>query len=122
MWQEQAKMTKAFMASRTSLAMDRMCDIIDLANAMKEDRRRAEREERGECKSCFYTSRVGGCAITLRKCMCCGVEVAYSSTATDVLCKPCALKHKLCRHCGGDRDMRTRRKSWPEPEVEEARS
>ena len=87
---------------------------INGAKALGYDARKNERLKRHECKACFYASRIGGAAMTTRPCMSCGSEEMYGSTATDVLCMDCATKHGLCKHCGGDLEMRTRRKDWPE--------
>lgn len=84
------------------------------AEEVTNDARKNERLKRHECKACFYASRIGGAAMTTRPCMSCGSEEMYGSTATDVLCMDCATKHGLCKHCGGDLEMRTRRKDWPE--------
>lgn len=107
------------MIGATERAKARVKGWADLAEEVASDARKAERLKRHECKACFYSSRIGGAAMTTRSCMSCGSDEMYGSTATDVLCMVCATKHELCRHCGGDLEMRTRRKDWPEtPNVE----
>lgn len=105
------------MITATECAMNRVLAWIALAEEVKMDARKTERLKRQECKSCFYASRIGGSAMTERPCMCCGSVMVYTSTATDVLCPGCAQKHQLCKHCGGDLEMRSRRKDWPKPNV-----
>lgn len=87
--------------------------IIDHARSLEDDPDRAERRKVSQCVNCYYGSRIGGQAFTNRDCMSCGAEQTYSSTATDVLCMPCAHKHQLCKRCGGDVELRARRRDWP---------
>lgn len=91
-----------------------LVEYIAKANAAERDSNRAERIEKGECRYCFYCKgKAGGSACSSRPCACCGVEVYSANTCIDVLCKPCADKHELCVHCGADRELRARRKNWP---------
>ena len=101
------------MIGATELAKRRVQGWLDLAAEVQGDAKKPERQARLECKACFYGGRLGGAAITSRACMSCGSKEFYSSTATDVLCKLCAANTGLCKHCGGDREMRVRRKGWP---------
>ena len=114
MQQRPIVMNKGNMIGATERAKARVKDWCDLAEEVTNDARKNERLKRHECKACFYASRIGGAAMTTRPCMSCGSEEMYGSTATDVLCMDCATKHGLCKHCGGDLEMRTRRKDWPE--------
>lgn len=107
-------MNRGNIIGATERAKDRVKSWVDLANEVVIDSRNAERIIKHECKACFYSSRIGGSAMTKRPCMSCASDEIYGSTATDVLCRSCAIKHGLCRHCGGDMEMRTRRKDWPE--------
>lgn len=101
------------MIGATERAQQRVKGWIEHAAEVQADARKAERIARLECKACFYTSRIGGAAITYRPCMSCGSRECYASTATDVLCAPCATAGDLCKHCGGDRELRARRRKWP---------
>lgn len=67
------------------------------------------------CRMCYYGSRIGGHAITVEPCMCCGEEQTYGSTNTDALCLNCAKTTGLCKHCGADIELRVRRQKWPKP-------
>ena len=107
-------MNKGNMIGATERAKARVKSWADLAAEVESDARKADRLKRHECKACFYASRMGGAAMTTRPCMSCGSEEMYGSTNTDVLCMGCATTHGLCKHCGGDLEMRARRKDWPE--------
>lgn len=112
-----AIMSKCHMIGATEHAVAYIKDILKLADDIQNDTQRKQRLEKQNCKRCFYQSRLGGAAMTEQPCMCCSKNEMYGSTATDVLCLECAKKHDLCKHCGGDLEMRTRRKNWPQPEV-----
>jgi hypothetical protein len=116
MEQKAAIMNPGNLIAATEKAKLRVQAWLDLANDVQSDARHAERIKRHECKACFYAGRMGGGAMTHRPCMSCGENQLYASTATDVLCMACAQTHMLCKHCGGDLDMRVRRKAWPEPQ------
>lgn len=90
---------------------------IRLAQAMANDERHVQRKAIHWCVACFYPPTMSGQACTSRACMSCGVEKMYGNTATDVLCMDCATAHALCKHCGGDLQMREGRRKWPEPVV-----
>jgi hypothetical protein len=107
------KMDKAHMVSASGTAKGRVQHIIDLATAMQTDPRRKDRLAQQECIACFYGSRIGGSAMTNRPCGWCGAMQMYPSTNTDALCPECAQTHSLCKHCGGDIDMRAGRRKWP---------
>lgn len=106
-------MSKATMVGATERAQQRIKAWLDLARSVETDARKSERLAQLECKACFYSSRMGGAAMTYRPCMSCGSNELYGSTNTDVLCTPCATAGDLCKHCGGDRELRARRKTWP---------
>jgi hypothetical protein len=110
-------MNKGNMIVATEKAKARVNAWIQKAAEVQDDARRKERIKRHECKACFYIDRLGGAAMTTRPCMGCGKDEMYGSTNTDVLCMNCARTHELCKHCGGDREIRVRRKEWPEPET-----
>ena len=113
MRQAAKKLNKANMLRATEQAKRRVKEWIELAEEASKDTRKALRLEICECKACFYSSRIGGNVITTRACAICGRDRTYESSATDVLCLGCATENKLCAHCGGDLEMRVRRKDWP---------
>lgn len=114
-------MSKDGMINATKSAQHRVKEWLDHAHEVQTDARKTERLARLECKACFYAFRMGGAAMTYRPCMSCSSRELYGSTNTDVLCAPCATAGELCKHCGGDREMRVGRKAWPaaysEPQI-----
>lgn len=111
------KMNVCNMVYATERAKSRIKSIRDQYDQVTKDPKKDERIAACECIACFYSYGIGGAAITNRPCMSCGVNQLYGSTNTDVLCLDCANTHDLCKHCGGDLEMRVRRKEWPKPLV-----
>lgn len=105
------QMTKHLMVLRTHMARD----TLRRAREIESDMRRVARHAAQNCKACFYFPGMGDAAMITQPCMSCGSPELYSSTNTDVLCMTCARESDLCKHCGGDREMRERRRNWPEP-------
>jgi hypothetical protein len=97
----------------TLFSKSQVDSILELATKLANDPEKNQRLENCECKACYYMSRIGCAAMTSRPCGSCGEDRMYGSTNTNALCKPCAVKHNLCKHCGGDLHMRVRRKEWP---------
>lgn len=88
---------------------------LKTAENIRLDPNKAERIAKSQCKSCFYVlGRIGGAAMTQQPCACCGENQTYGSTNTDNLCLECAKKHQLCKHCGGDINLRAKRRNWPQ--------
>jgi hypothetical protein len=119
-------MTISNMVWQTERAKDAYNHYQKLAEAMKTDNDKIARLRSHECISCYYTGkiggRIGGSAMTHKACMCCGQDQLYSSTNTDALCMTCAQKCDLCKHCGGDVQMRVRRKEWPKSDAQQQKS
>jgi len=105
------------MASASHYSGEHVKVAIELAKKLEADPDKKKRLQAQECKSCFYVlGKLGCAAMTSRECSCCGKDMMFGSTCTDALCLDCAKKHGLCKHCGGDIDMKQRRK-WPEQET-----
>ena len=103
------------MSNATHQAKSQSESLIERATRLQADAKRTERLEAGLCRWCFYAAgRIGGAAMTTQPCAACKEDQLYSSTCTDVLCLPCAKEHDLCKRCGGDREMRTLRRKWPQ--------
>jgi hypothetical protein len=113
MKREAMTMSAKNMLRATEHAREYVRELGRLLRDIEGDRRRNERVLRHECRACFYPPRIGGGAMTECDCMCCGQTQVYCSTAADQLCMRCAVQHSLCKRCGGDLDMRLRRKDWP---------
>ena len=102
------------MTNATHQAKSRTEDLVDRAIRLQGDTYRTKRIRAGLCRWCYYAAgRVGGAAMTSQPCSACSEEQVYASTCTDVLCLPCAVKHDLCKRCGGDQETRTLRRKWP---------
>lgn len=103
------------MVRATENAADYVANTIARADAARNDSDRTARREKSLCPCCYYIerSRAGGASITHQPCALCGADQSYGSTATDALCLPCAREHSLCKRCGGDLEMRPRRRKWP---------
>lgn len=71
-----------------------------------EDPRKAERLAAQQCNRCFYfTGRIAGQAFTNSKCGACGLEMQFSSTDVNRLCKECAVENNACERCMVDIDF-----------------
>lgn len=92
-------------------AEQRLQEVSDFES----DARKAERERAGECRACYYLNgaRWGGASMTAWSCGLCGDNNIHGSTNTPRVCKECSDKHIICAQCGGDREMRERRRKWP---------
>lgn len=78
------------------------------------------RARKHECKCCFYlhSPRMAGQAFTKRQCGLCDEIVTHGNTNCPVVCDKCAALHGLCRNCGGDINMKVRRKIKLTPTAE----
>lgn len=57
----------------------------------------------------FMPDRIGGSVMTTVCCAVCEKDMMFSNTNTDVLCSECAIENQLCKHCGGDVELKNRR-------------
>lgn len=115
MRRQRTRIDQVIIERNTNLAKSQILDVISRAERVSTDADKELRVAAQECKSCWYLSRprIGGAAMTARECSICGTDQIFSSTNTDPLCKPCAQENSLCCHCGGDIDMKNRRKPRP---------
>jgi hypothetical protein len=95
----------------TERSKDAFAHILNRAKTLQEDAEKKKRLATGECVVCFYSSRIGGSAITESSCQNCKKEMIFGSTCIDKLCSECAGKENLCKYCGADIDLKIRR-SW----------
>lgn len=72
-----------------------------------------KRMQRHFCIRCHYSTRLAGQAFTEAPCGLCGEVQTFSSTATDALCRLCAVAHRMCAHCAGDIDGDVNREDYP---------
>jgi hypothetical protein len=105
-----------YMKFATAMSIDYIENTINLAKNLTEDPDEDIRYLKSLCKACYYRSSIAGQAFSERECMCCNKLQNYSSTFTDALCSGCAKKYSLCKHCGGDFNLRIKRRSWTSKE------
>ncbi len=91
----------------------RIESTLEAAEKYRSDPNREKRKEMAECLVCSEARRIGGCAMTTAICGICGKELLFGNTCVDVLCLDCAKANQLCKHCGGDIDLKDRRKPRP---------
>lgn len=84
--------------------------ILELANSYIKDPEKDKRLLKCNCLSCYYSSRIGGAAMTTTNCSLCGTSMNFGSTCIDKVCLDCAKKFDICAHCGADIDLKIRRK------------
>lgn len=104
---------RATFKARTHNSKERYLAIIAQAAKVLADPDANNRIIASECVVCFYGSRMGGACFTSQRCGLCDKLMSFASTSTDNFCLECAAKNDLCKHCGGDIDMKYRRKNWP---------
>lgn len=112
-------LTPQSMKHATWIAESKVKDLLKMAARLSADIEKEQRLAQHLCKACYYRGpSIGGAAITVAACGCCGKEETYATTCTDALCLTCAQTHSLCKHCGGDIDMNANRKNWPQAQAE----
>lgn len=99
-------------ATATAQAIERVEDVKRRAEQVATDPDRRDRREDQMCVACFYLrDTVGAVGDTGYRCGICDKLVTVSNTRHIMrLCLRCAKRHKLCVHCGGDVEMKHRRK------------
>jgi len=110
------KLTSRYMVSETNFNISRVNSALELAKNFATDPDLKIRKSKNKflCKVCYYGKRIAGAAMTTSFCGWCGKELLSGSTDTHKLCLECSREHSLCRHCGGDIDLRNKRRIWPE--------
>jgi hypothetical protein len=114
MRQRKGNLARAAIVGASSRAKQRVDSHLALAERLQSDSEKKDRLDACLCKSCYYFTQLGGAAITNRECAGCWKDQVFGSTATDALCLDCASNHSLCKRCGGDLHMRSRRENWPD--------
>lgn len=92
--------------SRTRLQINRLDDYKKFFADTKSEQRLKEQE----CVICYYSTRLEGQAFTHSTCKSCFMPTMFSTTDIDLLCKGCAEKEGLCKHCGADINYQDRRR------------
>jgi len=81
---------------------------VERCTAVVNDTNKEKRLKEQECKVCYTSSKIGGAALCSSQCGICQKTLHYSNTCIDILCKDCAKEHNLCKHCGGDIELKNR--------------
>ncbi len=84
---------------------------IEYARRAIDDDERVLRRYKQQCRVCYYlTGRQGHTSTTTVCCGLCEKEMRFCGSCVDRLCEECAAAHRLCVHCGGDIELKIRRK------------
>lgn len=71
----------------------------------KNDINKEKRLSEQLCRKCFYIyDNLGFSAMTKSNCKNCNQEMLFGSSLVDDLCKDCARKLNLCKHCNNPID------------------
>lgn len=92
-----------------SRSYSRLKQMLDLADDVRLDNRRKDREDAHECRACFYIPYYSLNPCTEHECDICGKGIF----SMGKLCFKCALSNELCTHCSGDINLNPNRKCWP---------
>ena len=121
MHQQPKVMDEQAVNTASSVALRCLRESIVRAKRADLDEDRMDRLKECKCKVCFYlrVGQIAGAAMTERPCGICGTSVMYGSTNTDAICHDCAKKHRICKHCGADLELRTFRRKfgWIKPQA-----
>lgn len=101
--------------SETHWTKGYMAEVMERAFQLSADPSKVYRLQIQECRFCYYSSKVGGAAMTEATCKNCEKIMSFGSTCTDKLCKECAQKLKVCRHCMADIDLKIKKNGWVAP-------
>lgn len=108
------KFDKRYIEQKTRNKNYHMKQTLEFADQLTNDPYKKKRLEKSECLICYYQpyGKIGGSAITHSKCECCDKDLIFGSTCVGVLCSDCAKKHKVCKHCGANLDLSTKRRKY----------
>lgn len=111
--QAKARITPSSIEWETGFAAIRLDAFRKIVERVDADGEKKQRHEKANCQMCYepYTGgRASTTAGTERPCGICGDRMLFGNGDPDKLCVACAKRAGLCRHCGGDIDMKHRRK------------
>jgi hypothetical protein len=96
----QSKLTLDSIIRYTRRAGWRVRAILELADEIRQDKRRAARLLAQECAPCFYEGGLAGQACTKFACQNCSEQHQHSNTRVPAYCSQCATDFHVCRRCG----------------------
>lgn len=108
------QMTQGDMRIATEYSVQRMKDYLELSYKLINDPDKVARIKKCECRWCFYSPKWHAGMPRAYQCGVCGVDHVRGNPLIIKICQQCATKHSLCRECGGDLEMRARRRNWPD--------
>lgn len=74
------------------------------------DPERDKRLSESRCVVCFYERFAAHATACSRQCGLCDEKLSVGNSRVPVLCVACATKNGLCAMCGGDMELKHRRK------------
>lgn len=95
---------------RTSIQKSRVIEHENITRKLVNDPEREQRLKEQECVCCYYISIMAGQGFTQSNCYSCDKLMQFSTTSQDELCSECAIKFKVCKHCGADINYKQRNK------------
>jgi hypothetical protein len=89
--------------------------VIKRARDFEQDEDKKARLKLGLCRTCYYinTGMFAGAAMTDAECGICKSIMHFGSTSVDAICKSCSEDNGICKKCGGDIELKVRRKPYP---------
>lgn len=87
-------------------------EAIAYAKDLQNDPDKKQRLSECVCPVCYYrrVGRIGGARMTFSSCGGCSCRLSSGNTCVDVLCEKCAAERGCCKQCGGDLNLKMRRK------------
>lgn len=96
---------------KTFISRSRVNRILALADNLKKDPDKTKRLNGLHCLICWYQSgKIVGQAFTSWSCKSCGQTGMHPNTGVPQLCNNCAEKMQACIECGGDLNLKKRKK------------
>lgn len=95
---------------RTECARGHVIDYLRRHQKFQDDEDYDIRIMKDCCKACFYILGSLNSGPTAAACKLCGIKAYSGSVIPDFCCGQCAKDMKLCCRCGGDIEMKLRRK------------
>lgn len=105
-------LTKQDVIIKTYDIKNRVIEYIKKAEKYQTDPDKVKRVNTQKCIYCYYTPSIAGQAFTTSKCKICNNDILNSTTNYDMICINCAKEHSLCKKCGSDLELRTKRKKF----------
>lgn len=97
----------------TGVAQGNVRKVQELADKLASDPDRPARMQKGCCTWCYYRPGPMVCnAVTKKPCDICDTPMQFGNSNVDAVCENCSKEHGICRQCGGDLNLKIRRKPF----------